>query len=131
MQAPKSLRRPENWQDFETLCEFLWGEIWKYPEIKKNGRPGQKQNGVDISGIPSGQDGYYGIQCKKKSEYLNTQFTDEEILEEIEMAKSFQPPLKKLYLATTAIKNAKIERNSVGNTEITFGVYVVIDPCKT
>lgn len=41
MQAPKSLSKPLNWQDFEILCKKLWGEIWKRSEIKKNGRSGQ------------------------------------------------------------------------------------------
>jgi hypothetical protein len=40
MEASKSLRRPTSWQDFETLCKKLWGEIWSCPEIKKNGRSG-------------------------------------------------------------------------------------------
>jgi len=109
MQAPKSLRRPSNWQDFETLCKKLWGEIWNCPEIKKNGRNGQSQNGVDIYGIPKGEDNYYGIQCKGKDEYIDKQFTEEEIVNEIEKAKSFQPGLKKLYFATTALKDVRIE----------------------
>ena len=109
MEASKSLRRPANWQDFETLCKKLWGEIWNCPEIKKNGRAGQEQNGVDIYGIPFGEDGYFGIQCKGKDEYTNKQFTEAEIDREIKMAKDFDPPLKKLYFATTAVKDAGIE----------------------
>lgn len=35
MQISKSLPKPQNWQDFETLCKKLWGEIWSCPEIKK------------------------------------------------------------------------------------------------
>ncbi|WP_286911888.1 hypothetical protein [Flavobacterium sp. UBA4197] len=109
MEASKSLRRPANWQDFETLCKKLWGEIWNCPEIKKNGRAGQEQNGVDIYGIPFGEDGYFGIQCKGKDEYTNKQFTEAEIDREIGMARNFDPPLKKLYFATTAVKDAGIE----------------------
>lgn len=109
MNAPKSLRRPTNWQDFESLCKKLWGEIWSCPEIKKNGRSGQNQNGVDVYGIPKGALEYYGIQCKGKDEYTDKQFTEEEILKELENAKGFIPPLKKFYLATTAVKDAKIE----------------------
>lgn len=109
MNASKSLRRPENWQDFETLCKKLWGEIWECQEIKKNGRAGQNQNGVDIYGIPKGEKEYFGIQCKGKDEYTNKQITTEEIIEEIEKAKTFTPALKKLYFATTAIKDVKIE----------------------
>ena len=66
MKASKTLRKPENWQDFETLCKKLWGEILQCPEIQKNGRLGQNQNGVDIYGKPKGEDEYYGIQCKGK-----------------------------------------------------------------
>lgn len=109
MEAPLSLRRPINWQDFETLCKKLWGEIWACTEIKKNGRIGQAQHGVDIYGIPKSETQYYGIQCKGKDEYTDKQFTEDEIIAEIEKAKLFQPPLKKLYLATTAVKDAKIE----------------------
>lgn len=108
MKAPQTLRRPANWQDFESLCKRLWGEIWNCPEIQKNGRLGQEQFGVDIVGMPLGEDSYYGIQCKGKSEYndAHRQFTEPELLEEIEKVKSFTPPLKKLYFATTALSDS-------------------------
>lgn len=109
MEAAKSLRRPTNWQDFENLCKKLWGEIWSCAEIKKNGRAGQSQNGVDIYGIPRGETEFYGIQCKGKDEYSDKQFTEKEILKEIENAKNFKPCLKKFYFATTALKDAFIE----------------------
>ena len=32
MQAPKSLLKPQNWQDFETLCKKLWGEILTFSQ---------------------------------------------------------------------------------------------------
>lgn len=109
MQSSKSLRRPANWQDFETLCLKLWSEIWNCREIKKNGRIGQAQHGVDVYGMPDWDDQYYGIQCKGKDEYTNSQFTKKEIDEEIEKAKQFEPKLKKLYFATTAVKDTVIE----------------------
>lgn len=109
MQAQLQLRRPQNWPDFEMLCKKLWGEIWECPEIKKNGRAGQEQCGVDVYGIPKGESQYYGIQCKGKDEYTHKQFSEKEIDDEIVKAKNFQPVLKKLYFATTAVKNSKIE----------------------
>lgn len=109
MKASKSLRRPANWQDFETLCKKLWGEIWDCPEIKKNGRSGQKQHGVDVYGIPKGETSYYGIQCKGKDEYTDKQFSEDKIIDEIEKAKSFTPSLKKFYFVTSAVKDVKIE----------------------
>ncbi|KIX22636.1 hypothetical protein SY27_02075 [Flavobacterium sp. 316] len=110
MKASKTLGRPENWQDFESLCKKLWGEIWQCPEIKKNGRAGQEQNGVDVYGIPSFDNEYYGIQCKGKDEYTHKQLSEKEIEREIEKAKSFEPKLKKLYFATTAVKDSEIEK---------------------
>jgi hypothetical protein len=128
MQAPQSLRRPTNWQDFESLCKKLWGEIWQCPEIKKNGRAGQSQHGVDIYGIPNGEIQYYGIQCKGKDEYSNKQFTEDEIINEIEKAKAFTPSLKKFYLATTAVKDATIETFvRIKNIESINAGYFIID----
>lgn len=109
MKAPKSLRKPLNWQDFETLCKKLWGEIWECREIQKNGRSGQSQNGVDVYGIPLGEKEYYGIQCKGKDEYADKQFTQQEVVDEIKKAKNFKPALKKLYFATSANKDVNIE----------------------
>lgn len=114
MKAQLTLRRPANWQDFESLCKKLWGEIWACPEIQKNGRLGQDQSGVDIFGIPINDNSYYGIQCKGKSEYndeqySHPQFTKQEIDNEILKAKSFKPELKKLYFATTALNDSKIQ----------------------
>jgi hypothetical protein len=110
MQASKTLRRPSNWPDFETLCKKLWGEIWQCEEIKKNGRAGQAQHGVDVYGVPESEVSYYGIQCKGKDEYTDKQFSEKEIRAEINKAKKFKPALKKLYFTTTAVKDAKIEQ---------------------
>lgn len=74
----KTMEKPVNWQDFESLCKKLWGEIWHCPSIKKNGRQGQSQNGVDIYGIPAGETDYFGIQCKGKDDYTKAQLTETE-----------------------------------------------------
>lgn len=105
----QQLRKPELWQDFEELCQMLWGEIWICPEIKRNGRNGNGQNGVDVYGVPKDEREYYGIQCKGKDDYTHSQLTEKEIDKEIEKAKTFKPPLKKFYFATTANKDSTIE----------------------
>ena len=105
----QQILKPENWQDFEELCKVLWSEIWECPEIKKNGRFGQNQNGVDIYGIPKNETKYFGIQCKGKDEYTKSKLTELEITSEINKAKNFKPYLKKLYIATTANKDERIE----------------------
>lgn len=103
------MRKPEHWQDFEDLCKKLWGEIWKCPSIKKNGRVGQSQHGVDVYGIPNGEMDYCGIQCKGKDDYTKAQLTEDEIDQEIQKALTFEPKLKRFIFATTANKDAKIE----------------------
>ena len=105
----QQILKPENWQDFEELCKILWGEIWECPEIKKNGRAGQNQQGIDIYGIPKGETKYFGIQCKGKDEYTKAILTEKEINVEIEKAKAFKPQLKKLYFTTTANKDERVE----------------------
>jgi len=106
----KIIQKPENWQDFETLCKKLWGEIWNIPmKIKKNGRSGQAQAGVDVYGVPKGEENYWGIQCKGKDDYTNTKLTKTEIDIEIEKAKSFQPKLDVFIFATTMNKDVDIE----------------------
>ena len=110
MEGKLQLRKPENWQDFERLCKVLWGEIWECPDtIKRNGRQGQAQKGVDVYGIKKGECVYRGIQCKGKDDYTNSQLTESEIDNEIAKALLFTPKLYSFYFATTANKDAHIE----------------------
>lgn len=131
MIAPSQIRPPENWQDFELLCKKLWGEIWNCTDtIKRNGRSGQSQCGVDIYGAPNGGVEYYGIQCKGKDNYTQAQLTTKEIDTEIAKARNFKPALKAFYFATTAVKDAKIEEyirgknvESVGNGSFIIDIF--------
>lgn len=109
----KTLRKPENWQDFENLCKKLWGELWGIPhKIKKNGRLGQLQDGVDIYGIPKGENAHWGIQCKgKNDDYLNVILSKKEIDKEINKARNFLPKLDVFIIATTQSKDVVIEQH--------------------
>ena len=110
MEGKLQLRKPENWQDFERLCKVLWGEIWECPDtIKRNGRQGQAQKGVDVYGVKKGECAYRGIQCKGKDDYTNSQLAESEIDNEIAKALLFTPKLKSFYFATTANKDVHIE----------------------
>lgn len=119
MIAPTQIRKPENWQDFEKLCKKLWGEIWSCSDtIKRNGRSGQNQCGIDIYGIPKGDTQYSGIQCKGKDDYTKSQLTKAEIDEEIVKAFNFKPSLKRMIFTTTANKDVNIEEYiRIKNTE--------------
>ncbi len=106
----KTLRKPDRWQDFEDLCKKLFGEIWQCSyTIKKNGRQGQPQCGVDVYAIPKGEDDYFGIQCKGKDEYTDAKLSKKEVDEEITKALSFKPSLKTFIFATTSNKDSEIE----------------------
>lgn len=106
----KTIQKPENWQDFESLSKKLWGEVWGIPmKIKKNGRNGQPQAGVDVYGVPNGESSYWGIQCKGKDDYTNAKLTKTEIDREIENAKKFKPALAVFIFATTMNKDVELE----------------------
>ena len=100
---------PANWQDFEDLCTALWREIWEDPNTQKNGRQGQVQYGVDIIGQPGRGEKWAGVQCKLKDNSTGKSLTEEEVKIEIESAKHFSPKLSEFIIATTAVKDAKIE----------------------
>lgn len=107
MKISQTLRKPANWQDFESLCLILWRAEWKSEDIKKHGRNGQAQKGVDICGHREGENEYSGIQCKCKPG--NKPLTTDEIDDEINNARAFNPALRRLIFATTADKDATIE----------------------
>lgn len=108
---------PSNWQDFESLCWDLWREIWEDPNIIKNGRRGQNQDGVDICGRPKNPKLLGGIQCKCKDGILSKSLTESDVKEEVERAKNFEPKLSQFIIATTAPKDAKIEEYARKITE--------------
>lgn len=110
MIAPTQIKKPSNWQDFEKLCKLLWGEIWGCEDsIKRHGRNGQNQHGVDVYANVDKYGGYCGIQCKGKDDYSDAKLSETEIDDEIQKALTFEPELKLLVFATTANKNANIE----------------------
>lgn len=111
MEISKQIQKPANWQDFELLCLHIWGEIWECKDtIKRHGRRGQSQAGVDIYAIPKNKEHYCGIQCKGKDAYTHKQLTNKEIDEEIEKAKKFEPALQLLIFTTTADSDVEIEK---------------------
>jgi hypothetical protein len=101
---------PANWQDFESLCCDLWRAIWRDPGTQKNGRSGQIQSGVDISGRPQMGDEWAGVQCKGKDNYAEKRVTQAELRAEVEKAEKFIPKLSQFILATTGPKDTHVEQ---------------------
>ena len=80
---------PKSWDEFEDISADIIKKFWRSDYITRNGRSGQRQNGVDIFGKPSKFKGdYCGVQCKNKN------MTITEIKEEIIKAENFKPSLK-------------------------------------
>lgn len=103
---------PTYWQQFEDLCCDVFSAIWSDSNTQKNGRGGQKQNGVDIFGRPKGSAEYNGVQCKGKNIGYGNPVTVKELREEVKKAFSFQPAIKDFILVTTHPKDAKIEKEA-------------------
>ena len=95
---------PKNEEEFEDMCCSLFSFHFN-AEFERNGRKGQKQNGVDVYGKVDGA--WYGIQCKKRKHGNNLSIR--EIDGEIKQAKDFKPPLKKLIIATTSSRDEKTQ----------------------
>lgn len=114
MKANFELPRPGNWMSFEQLCLKVWAHIWQIPNtISFNSTNDQGQDGVDIIGIPKGEIGYFGIQCKNKQLHLKSGKTNtlskKLITDEIANAESFSPALEHLVIATSLSKDKEIE----------------------
>ncbi len=90
-----NLPLPSNWQEFEAIVRDALSTKWGSPTLQKNGRHGQKQDGVDIYG-PDYLGRNVGIQCKRIQGDLNMEYIDDEIIK----AESFYPKISTLYIAT-------------------------------
>lgn len=98
---------PANWQDFEDLCRDLFAAEWGDSETEKNGRPGQKQQGVDVVGRREGR--YWGAQCKLRRIYPESQLKETEVRKDVEAARAFDRDLETLVIATTAPADTRLQ----------------------
>jgi tetratricopeptide (TPR) repeat protein len=118
---------PSDWQAFERLCHTLWKDILGDENTQLNGRGGQNQHGVDVFGYSHGAASPSGIQCKGKDGRFGSQVEETELLEEVEKAKTFRPPLREFILATTANNDARIQQlaRRVNEKHIAEGLFTV------
>ena len=106
---------PQSWEEFESLCADVYSRVWK-TQLKKHGRQGQPQGGVDVYGQPDGKN-YFGIQCKKKRKWPPQDLTTDDIDEEVEKAKTWEPGLERYFIATTAPNDEKVQAHARELTE--------------
>jgi len=99
--AATQIPKPADEQAFERASVVLWRGLLNDKSVQRNGRRGQRQNGVDLFGIrDSDAKWHVGIQCKLKS--AGHVLTEKEVRDEIRKARTFRPALKEYYITTTA-----------------------------
>ena len=95
----------------DTLLEDLAKSLLKADDsidvVNVHGRPGQKQDGVDVYGRKIKNSEWVGIQCKVRS--TNKSFSKSELLAEINQAKNFYPHLSEYYLYTTLSRDVETQ----------------------
>jgi tetratricopeptide (TPR) repeat protein len=96
---------PSNEEDFELLCLHLLRKARECSDLKRNGRRGYRQYGVDQFGETSKQ--VIGVQCKLTS---TRPITQQQVVSEIEKAEGFEPPLGHYIIATTGPRDPQLQR---------------------
>jgi hypothetical protein len=103
--AHSNLPTPKSWDEFEDIILTAAKLRWSSQDFSRNGRPGQKQDGVDVYGNDV-EGRLIGIQGKNTISGIS----EDVALEEIKRAEPFLPKLHALYLATSAKRDAKIQK---------------------
>ena len=98
---------PIQWRDFESLCHEVFRAEWDDFHSQKHGRPGHRQQGVDVYGRSAYHNGYAGVQCKCRDLLVRRGITESQLLDEVAEAKKFKPPLKQFTIATTLRRNPR------------------------
>jgi tetratricopeptide (TPR) repeat protein len=111
----KEIPLPKGDDDFEDLVLALFREVWQDTGATLHGRGGQGQDGVDLYGEDRfGCSGLNGVQCKKhgSATSVKDKALVAELRDEVEKAKSFQPPLQRFIFATTAKRSATLQKEA-------------------
>lgn len=96
---------PRSWDEFEEIALSAAKLRWNSADLYRHGRQGQRQDGVDIFGHAA--DGrHIGVQGKNTVSGITLATIEAEIAQ----AETFQPPLDALYIATTAKRDAPIQK---------------------
>jgi hypothetical protein len=98
------LPTPQSWEELEVIVADLLQREWRDPNLHRNGRSGQSQQGVDIYGRREGKGSYLGCQVKDRESV-----TEPELRAEVSAAKSFAPPLGHYILAYAGPTDARLQ----------------------
>ena len=76
--ASSNVPPPKSWDEFEDITLAAAKLRWNSSDFYRNGRPGQKQDGVDIWGHDD-DDRQIGVQCKNTVDGISLTTIEEEI----------------------------------------------------
>jgi hypothetical protein len=103
------IRMPESEVEFEKNVGVLFRAVLNDPNVKRAGRRGQPQQGVDLVGHRDRQSSrLVGIQCKLKGEGRKLSTT--EVRTEVRKALKYKPLLKEYFIVTTAPDDIKLQQ---------------------
>jgi hypothetical protein len=112
---------------FEELAKDMLRVDSNIGNINLHGRPGQKQDGIDVYGRKSDNLNWIGIQCKVRA--TNRTFSKNELLTEVNQAKNFNPRITNYFLYTTLNRDnttqgfeREIQDELAENDEFTFEI---------
>ncbi len=97
---------PKSWDELEDISLAAAKLRWNSTDFFRHGRQGQAQDGVDIWGHDD-DDRHIGVQCKNTVMGITLTVVESEI----EKAESFVPKLDRLYIATTAPRDAPLQKD--------------------
>lgn len=103
--ASSNIPTPRSWDEFEDIALAAAKLRWNSTDFFRNGRPGQKQDGVDIWGHDD-DDRHIGVQCKNTVDGVSLKTVEAEIAN----AELFEPKLDRLYIATTAKRDSSLQK---------------------
>ncbi|NVK55439.1 MAG: hypothetical protein HWE26_07480 [Alteromonadaceae bacterium] len=95
---------PKSWDEFEDITLAAAKLRWSSSGFERNGRAGQKQDGVDVFGYDG--DCHIGLQCKNTVKGVSIEI----VLDEVAKAEKFEPSLDLLYIATTAPRDGALQK---------------------
>lgn len=103
--SSSNIPTPKSWDEFEDITLSALQIRWSNSELFRNGRQGQRQDGVDIYGDNSSGN-FVGVQCKNTTKGI----TEKIVMDEINNAESFTPSISELVVATTAGRDARLQK---------------------
>src|ERR1700675_3845682 len=106
---PTHIRIPKNDTDFEVKSVVLFRGLLKDPSVKRLGRSGQRQYGVDVVGYRNGKiNRLVGIQAKLKGP--REKRTEKKVRDEVRKALNYKPALSEYFIITSAPNDTPLDQ---------------------